>query len=74
MRRPFLPIRLRKLIGLILLLGLIFFYALGIMLIAVSNWSWAPENQFWTFIFYLVTGLIWTVPAAVIIWWMQRPD
>jgi hypothetical protein len=72
MSRPWLPIRVRKLIGLVLLLALLFFYALGIMTIAVSDW--APSGQVAMFFFYVVTGLIWTIPAGAIIWWMQRPD
>ena len=66
------PMRLRKFIGMIALLLLLFFYALIIMTIAVS--SWMPSNGFIEFIFYLTTGLAWTIPAAVIIWWMQLPD
>ncbi len=72
MKKPLLPLRLRKFIGMILLLLFLFFYALCIMLIAVNDY--APQNGFIEFLFYLVTGLLWTLPAGVIIWWMQRPD
>ena len=72
MKKPLLPIRIRKLIGLVLMLLLIIFYALIIMRIAVSDW--APSNGFTEFMFYLITGLAWTIPAGAIIWWMQRPD
>jgi len=71
-RKPWLPMRLRKLIGLVLMLGFLFFYALLIMTLAVAGW--APENGIAEFFFYLITGLGWTPPAALIIWWMQRPD
>ena len=70
--KPLLPIRVRKLLGLMGLLLLLFVYALIVMTIAVSGrvpQSGAPE-----FFFYLITGLAWTPPAAAIIWWMQRPD
>ena len=72
MRDPILPIRLRKLIGLCLMLVLIVVYALLIMVLAVRPWM--PENGFVEFAFYLITGLAWTIPAGAIIWWMQRPD
>lgn len=72
MRDPILPIRLRKLIGLCLMLVLIVVYALLIMVLSVRPWM--PENGFVEFTFYLVTGLAWTIPAGAIIWWMQRPD
>lgn len=71
-RKPWLPMRVRKLIGLVAMLGFLFFYALLIMTLAVAGW--APESGFAEFVFYLVTGLGWTPPAAFIIWWMQRPD
>ncbi len=71
-RAPLLPLRLRKFIGMCLLLVVLIVYALVIMVIATS--VWVPSNGFVEFIFYLVTGLAWTIPAGAIIWWMQRPD
>ncbi len=71
-RKPFLPIRLRKLIGTILILLVLFFYALIVMTIAVT--TSVPDNPWLEFIFYLLAGMGWTIPAAAIIWWMQRPD
>lgn len=71
-RAPILPLRLRKFIGMCLLLVVLIVYALVIMVIATS--VWVPSNGFVEFIFYLVTGLAWIIPAGAIIWWMQRPD
>ena len=70
--KPLLPIRVRKLIGPLGLLLLLFVYALIVMTIAVSGR--APQSGTAEFFFYLITGLAWTPPAAAIIWWMQRPD
>ena len=70
--KPLLPIRVRKLLGLVGLLLLIFVYALIVMTIAVSGR--VPQSGMAEFFFYLITGLAWTPPAAAIIWWMQRPD
>jgi hypothetical protein len=70
--KPWLPIRVRKLIGLVLLLVLVVFYALLVMTVAVTNSI--PENAVLEFFYYLVTGVAWVVPAAAIIYWMQRPD
>lgn len=64
--------RVRKLIGLVLLLVLIVFYALLVMTVAVT--SNVPENGVLEFFYYLVTGIAWVIPAAAIIYWMQRPD
>lgn len=66
-----LPVRLRKFIGMLLLLIVLFFYAMIVMTIAVSEWM--PSNGFIEFMFYLITGLAWTFPAGIIIWWMQKP-
>ena len=71
-RKPLLPIRIRKLLGLIGLLLLLFVYALIVMTVAVSGR--VPQEGMAEFLFYLITGLAWTPPAAVIIWWMQLPD
>jgi len=67
-----LPVRLRKFIGMLLLLVVLFFYAMIVMTIAVSGWM--PKNGFIEFMFYLITGLSWTFPAGLIIWWMQKPE
>ena len=69
--KPLLPIRVRKLLGLVGLLLLLFVYALIVMTIAVSG---RVPQEGAEFFFYLITGLAWTPPAAAIIWWMQRPD
>ena len=71
-RKPWLPMRLRKLIGLVLLLLLVVFYALIVMTVAVT--TSVPENGVIEFFYYLITGIAWVVPAASIIYWMQRPD
>ena len=69
---PILPLRLRKFIGMILIVVLVFFYAIVVAALGASTWM--PSNKFIEFVFYLVAGMGWAVPAAVIIWWMQRPD
>lgn len=67
-----MPVRLRKLIGTFLLLGLVALWALFAMVAAqmvlpqVSGWVAA--------IYYVVAGLGWVLPAMPLIRWMQRPD
>lgn len=70
--KPWLPMRIRKFIGLVLMLALIIFYALIVMTVAVT--TSVPVNGIVEFFYYLVTGVAWVVPAAAIIYWMQRPD
>ncbi len=71
-RKPWLPMRLRKLIGLIAMLVLIVVYALLVMTVAVT--TSVPDNKAIEFVFYLITGIAWVLPAGAIIYWMQRPD
>ena len=70
--KPWLTMRVRKLIGMALMLALIIFYALIVMTVAVT--TSVPDNGVVEFFYYLVTGVAWVVPAAAIIYWMQRPD
>lgn len=69
---PRLPQRLRKFIGMILIVLLVFFYALLIAAMGASTWF--PDNAFIEFMFYLIFGLGWCLPAGIIIWWMECPD
>ncbi|MDB2584707.1 DUF2842 domain-containing protein [Alphaproteobacteria bacterium] len=71
-QKPFFSIRVRKFIGLVLILLLLFFYALIVVRFAVS--TSIPESGLKQFFFYLVMGVAWIVPAGAIIYWMERPD
>ncbi|MBU2532344.1 MAG: DUF2842 domain-containing protein [Alphaproteobacteria bacterium] len=64
--------RQRKFVGVLALLALIAVYAM----LAVSLGDMLlPEGLFWLhLIYYAVTGLLWAVPAGLLIRWMQRPD
>jgi hypothetical protein len=62
--------RTRKLIGTALLLGFVPVYALFIVTIAgllLPGLSTLAQT-----LFFLVTGLIWVLPAGAIIGWMLR--
>lgn len=64
--------RTRKLVGTILLLVLVTVYALAAMFVAIAlqvNASKAVEMAY-----YVVAGLLWVLPAAVIVTWMSKPD
>jgi hypothetical protein len=65
-------VRTRKLVGTIILLVFLAIYALAAMLVAVAlqvNGSKTAEV-----IYYVVAGLLWVLPAAWLIKWMQKPD
>ena len=64
--------RPRKLIGTALLLVFVTFWALFAMSLApgrVAELSGAMQA-----LVFIVLGLIWIVPAGVLIRWMSRPD
>lgn len=66
-----MPVRLKKLIGTILLVLLVAIYALLATIIAVANLA---ESSAWVHLLYFaVTGILWILPAMAIIWWMAQP-
>jgi hypothetical protein len=64
--------RKRKLIGTVLLLAFLAFYAVAAMAVAIVlqvDASRAVELAY-----YVIAGLAWVIPAGAMIKWMQRPD
>ncbi len=67
-----MSIRVRKLIGTLVLLALIAVWAFVAMGVAVTV---PPQvGQGWALLYYAVVGIGWVLPAMPIIRWMQRPD
>lgn len=66
-----MPLRLRKLIGMLLLVTLVITYALVATGVAVAILS---KSSAWVHLaYFLGTGVLWVVPAMFIIKWMERP-
>lgn len=67
-----MTIRTRKLIGTIVLLIFLALYALAVMAAAivlqVSGSKWVELA------FYIIGGLAWVIPAALLVRWMVRAD
>jgi Protein of unknown function (DUF2842) len=64
--------RTRKLIGTIVLLVFLSVYAWGAVEIGAGRITLASP---WVQLAYYVTaGLLWVIPAGLLIAWMQRPD
>jgi hypothetical protein len=62
---------LRKLVGTVVLLVFVPAYALFAMTLATAL---LPGTGGWTqLIFYIVAGLVWVLPAGIVVWWMFRP-
>jgi hypothetical protein len=67
-----MTIRIRKLIGAVLLLALVIVWSLVAMALAQSVLT--NINGWVALIYYVVAGLGWVLPAMPLIWWMARPD
>jgi hypothetical protein len=64
--------RTRKLIGTVALLALVTAWALISM--AVAQFAFRSTNEIAAWIYYLVAGLGWVLPAMPLISWMSRPE
>jgi len=62
------PIRLRKLIGTVLLVALVVVYSLVATIVAVAQLS--QSGPLVHLVFFLVSGLLWVLPAMGIIKWL----
>ena len=65
-------VRSRKLIGTIVLLVFLAAYAWAATSIGAGRIALAPA---WAQLaYFLIAGLVWVIPAGLLIRWMQRPD
>jgi hypothetical protein len=63
--------RIRKLIGAIALLAFIPAYAIVVVAVAVAR---LPGTSILTHtLFFAIAGLLWVIPAGLVIRWMLRP-
>jgi len=66
-----MPVRVRKLIGTILLIVLVILYAWIATMVAVAQL--AESGPLVHLAYFLFTGLLWILPAMAIIKWMVKP-
>lgn len=66
-----MSIRIRKLIGAVALLVLVVAWALLAM--AVAQFAFPSTNSLMAWIYYVVAGIGWVLPAMPLIRWMSRP-
>lgn len=65
------PVRLRKLIGTVLLVTLVIVYALVATTVAVHRL--ADAGPLAHLLFFALSGLLWVLPAMGLIRWMAGP-
>ncbi len=66
-----MPIRVKKLIGTMLLIVLVLVYALVATIVAVAQLS--ESGPLVHLAFFLFTGMLWVLPAMGIIKWLMVP-
>lgn len=66
-----MSVRIRKLIGALALLVLVTLWALLAM--AVAQFAFTSNNSLMAWLFYVVAGLGWVLPAMPVVSWMSRP-
>jgi hypothetical protein len=70
--RPPVTPRTRKLVGTIALLVFLTVYALAAMVTAIILQVSASKAV--ELAYYVIAGLLWVIPAGLLIKWMQRPE
>lgn len=68
-----MTLRTRKLVGAVALLSLIAVYAV-LVVVATTVLQVHTTNKIAELAFYILAGLLWTLPGGWIIRWMQRSD
>jgi len=66
-----MPLRLKKLIGTLLLIALVIVYAFAAVAVAVAQL--AESSAAVRILFFAIGGLLWILPAMLIIKWMAGP-
>ena len=64
--------RTRKFFGAIILLAFLAVYATLAMAIGASQIIIESKSMQW--LYFLVAGLLWVLPAGLLVRWMQKPD
>lgn len=68
--RTTLPLRAKKMIGMFLIVALVIVYALVAVAVATATLANAPWYAH--MLYFMFSGILWVVPAMVIIKWMAR--
>lgn len=66
-----MPVRLKKLIGTVLLVMLVCVYAIVATIVAVAQL--AESGMLVHLSYFFFTGILWVLPAMLIIKWMATP-
>ena len=67
-----MSVRTRKLVGTVVLLVFLVLYAW--LAAAIGSGRITEAHGLVQLAYFLVAGLLWVIPAGILIRWMQRPD
>lgn len=65
-----MPVRVKKLIGILILVPLVLFYA--VFATAIASLYLGQASGLVHLLYFLFTGFIWLLPAMAIVRWMER--
>ncbi len=66
-----MPVRLRKLIGTVIIVALVVIYAL--VATTIATYRLAESAWYVHLLYFLFSGVLWVVPAMFVIRWMEGP-
>jgi hypothetical protein len=67
-----MSVRTRKLVGTVALLVFLVLYTW--IAVAIGSGRITEAHAMAQLVYFLVAGLLWVIPAGLLIRWMQRPD
>jgi hypothetical protein len=66
-----MPVRVRKFVGMLIIVAIVVLYALVATAVAVA---FLGESAWYVHLAYFVlTGVLWVAPAMLVIKWMEKP-
>lgn len=66
-----MPVRLKKFIGMMIIVALVVIYAL--VATTIAAYRLAESAWYVHLLYFLFSGVLWVVPAMFVIRWMERP-
>ena len=65
-----MPPRLKKFVGMLILIALVVVYAL--VAVTVATYRLADASGWAHLAFFAISGIVWVLPAMAVISWMER--
>ncbi|WP_349360489.1 DUF2842 domain-containing protein [Stappia sp.] len=66
-----MPLRLRKFVGMVVMVVFVIVYAFVAMVIGDLTMQDAGTGL--QMLYFAIAGLAWTIPVGALMWWMDKP-